>query len=1020
MFGHLVVKSAYSFQNSTILIPDLIKAAKARHLDVLALTDENNMYGTFEFYEACKKAGIKPIFGVEASININHEIYPFTLLAKDDHGYFDLVRIVSDINLSKSRSLPIRDLARYNEHLIIMIASDEGIVQRLILKEMEKEAEKYLRFFKDIFKNFYVCLCDHELALGDMMNKRLETLANLVHIPIVCANDVSYLNPQDALALDLLRASAKGETLSPNHQPKTTACYLKSEEEMMRSFSPEIIENTKELLNLCKASIPENNKNLPNYPVAEHVQKDLYLRKLCQVGLSKRFLHKQVPQKYIDRLNYELQIIHMMGFDDYFLIVWDYVRYAKVHGILVGPGRGSAAGSLVAYVLGITNIDPLKYDLLFERFLNPERVSMPDIDIDFEDDRRDEVVNYVIEKYGQDHVCQIVTFNTYGPRVALKDMGKVMDLPLPRLEMIAKMIPTGPKNKKTITEMYNTSASFQKAINENQTLRKIIGAISIIEHLPRNISMHAAGVVLSTRPLRESVPLVIGPSSMIMSQYSKDYIEKAGLLKMDFLGLRNLTMMAYIKKDIETHQHRTIDLNHLPLDDVKTYQMLSRADTFGVFQLESAGMRHLLRRMKPHAFNDIVDAIALYRPGPMENIPLYLERRQSHHVTYLVPALEPILSSTYGIIIYQEQIMQIAQVIAGFSLGKADVLRKAVSKKNAKTMAEMKEAFIQGSLKQGYSLKIATQIYDLIEKFANYGFNKSHSVAYAFVAYQLAYLKVHAPLYFFASILSNEGASANTKIHCIEEAKRYHVKILPPSINRSLNRFTVEEGGIRFALTSIKNVGYSGYKDIAKEREEHGPFNDFVDFLGRMSGRLNSKMIDSLISAGAFDDFGMSRAMLKGNLATLVEFSRLKMALAEVETPVLKDYEENRYQRLEEEKDVLGIYLSTHPMAYKKQKIAIPLTNLSDLEEHVNEVVDVMMMIDHVRVIVDKRAREMAFVEGSDDTSSQDFVIFASQYSTYKNSLERGKVIVANVRISMRDRLSLIINKVKEINEWKN
>lgn len=1016
MFGHLVVKSAYSFQNSTILIPDLIKEAKAKGLEALALTDQDNMYGTFEFYEACKKAGIKPILGVEASIAIHHEIYPFTLLAKDDHGYFDLVRIVSDINLSENHSLPIRDLARYSQHLVILLASDQGIVQRLILKEMEKEAEKYLRFFKEIFDSLYVCIADHHLALQRQMNKRLITLANLVGIPLVCANNVSYLHSQDAMALDLLRASASGGVLKGNHEPKTKECYLKSEEEMALLFSPEIMENTRELLKFCKAGIPENNKNLPNYPVDEGVEKDRYLRSLCQVGLSKRFAHQNIPQKYKERLDYELKIIHMMGFDDYFLIVWDYVRYAKVHGILVGPGRGSAAGSLVAYVLGITNIDPLKYDLLFERFLNPERVSMPDIDIDFEDDRRDEVVDYVINKYGQDHVCQIVTFNTYGPRVAIKDMGKVMGIPLPRLEMIAKMIPTGPKNKKTITQMYQNSASFQKLINENNALRKSIGAMSLIEHLPRNISMHAAGVVLSTRPLRESVPLVIGPSSMIMSQYSKDYIEKAGLLKMDFLGLRNLTMMAYIKKDIEIHQHQVIDLNAIPLNDQATYQMLSRADTFGVFQLESAGMRNLLRRMKPNCFNDIVDAIALYRPGPMENIPLYLERRAHQvRIDYLVPALEPILSSTYGIMIYQEQIMQIAQVIAGFSLGKADVLRKAVSKKNAKTMLEMKEAFILGAINNGYTKDVANKIYDLIEKFANYGFNKSHSVAYGFVAYQLAYLKVHAPLYFFASILSNDGASTNTKIHCIEEAKRYHVAILPPSINASINRFSVEEGGIRFALTAVKNVGYAGYKEIVSEREAHGPYQDFVDFLGRMSGRLNVKMIESLIMAGAFDEFGVSRAMLKGNLDTLLEYARLKFAIMDADKPVLKDVHENKYQRLEEEKEVLGLYLSTHPMTYMKEKISLPLTNLSEVEEHIGEDLDVMMMINRIRVIVDKRAREMAFVEGSDETGSGDFVIFASQYEKYKTNLERGHVIVAHIKVQMRDRLSLIINKVKEI-----
>ena len=812
MFGHLQVYSGYSFQQSTILIKDLVLAAKEKHLDALALTDKNNMFGAMEFSEACLQNGIKPILGMEASVLIDGQIYPFILLAIDDQGDFDLVHICCEVNLSSDRAIALDQLALYHEHLYVISGLEDGIVERHVAKEMEDEAIKYMRLFQKLFHDhYYIMLQNHHLKMQEKGNERMMSLARYVKVKVICSNEVRYLKKQDALAVDLLQASAQGITLDAQYEPLTQEKYLKDEREMERLFSPEIIEETRHVCTTCKATIPLNEKYLPTYPVPHQGKAVDYLRSLCHVGLKKRFQNQEIPVTYQKRLLYELKIIHEMGFDDYFLIVWDYVRWAKVQKIQVGPGRGSAAGSLVAYVLGITNIDPLRYDLLFERFLNPERVSMPDIDIDFQDDRRDEVIRYVIDKYGKDHAAQIVTFNTYGPRVAMKEMGKVMGVPLPRLELIAKMIPTSPKNKKTITQMYQSSAQFQSLINQDQRLKKIVGATSIIEHLPRNISTHAAGVILSKRILHEVVPLVVGPTSTLMCQYSKDYIETAGFLKMDFLALKNLTMLDYICKDIEQNQKIKIVLNEMPLDDQNTYRLISKADTFGVFQLESYGMRHLLRQMKPYCFDDIVAAIALFRPGPMENIPTYLKRRSHQEkVVYPLKELEPILKSTYGIMVYQEQMMQVAQKMAGFSLAKADILRKATSKKETELMHSMKEEFIAGCLKNGFSQEKAEEVFGLIEKFADYGFNKSHSVAYAYVAYQLAYLKANYPLYFFASILSNELSSENTKVHCIQECKAYHVRILPPSVNQSQARFMVEEGHIRYSLLAIKNVGYAG------------------------------------------------------------------------------------------------------------------------------------------------------------------------------------------------------------------
>lgn len=1023
MFGHLQIKSAYSFQESTILIKDLVQYAKTKHIQALALTDDDNMYGAYEFYEACQKASIKPILGVNASIRINDDITHLMLYARDDIGYKDLVRIVSDINLDEKKSITLKALSNYRDHLYIVSNEyEDRLIENAQKREetllthaqIEEPVLKYMRIMKQLFgTHYYIMITENGINGHSLRNKTLIKDAKFLDIPCIWGNDVRYLHSHDAFTLDLLQASKKGETLDKNHEPLTQERYLKTEKEIRELFQyyPDILKNTEEFIENCYGSIQKTKNGLPHFD-SPHQDSGGYLRHLCIKGLKQRFKNQIILDSYKERLLYELKTIHTMGYDDYFLIVFDYVQYAKKHHILVGPGRGSAAGSLVAYCLGITNIDPLKYDLLFERFLNPERISMPDIDVDFQDDRRDEVIQYVCHKYGQDHVAQIVAFSTYGPRVAIKDLGKVMGIPLPRLEMIAKMIPTDPKHRKSITEVYSTSASFQDMILKDPVLSRLIGPMSLVEYLPRNITMHAAGVVLSYEPLRDVVPLVKGPSDMVMSQYSKDYIEKTGLLKMDFLGLKNLTMIDYIVKDIERDLQKPISINQIPLDDERTYHLIAHGDTTGVFQLESSGMRSLLMKMQPHCFDDIVAAVALYRPGPMENIPRYLEgRRHRDHITYPVKELKPILESTYGTIIYQEQIMQIAQTIAGFSLGRADVLRKAVSKKDESMMAGMKEEFLEGALKKGYDKKIALELYQMIEKFANYGFNKSHSVAYGFMAYQLAYLKANYPLYFFAAILSNESGSISSKIRVIEESKRYGVKILPPSINASYSRFVVENGGIRYALVSIKNVGTAGYKLIAKEREK-GLFKDIYDFLGRMSStRLTSKMLESLIDAGAFDEFNSNRAYLRKNISLMMEY----VSLGVDEKPVFEDVRENKYERLEREREVLGLYVSTHPIVYVKQKLKHPVVNLVDVNRYVNRVIPVVCSLGNIRAIVDKKGRDMAFIEGHDETGQEEFVCFSNQYERYRNLLERGKIVEMNVRVQYRDRLSLIIQQIKEL-----
>lgn len=1016
MLGHLQVYSAYSFQNSTILIEDLCKKASDLHYEALALTDKDNMFGVMEFTRSCQKYGIKPIYGLEASVEIDHEIYPLLLLAKDTIGYFNLVKITSIISLSDNKAITLENLSRYQEHLFVLSACKEGIIERLLLKELESEVLKYLRLFKNSFKFFYVCLQNHGLAMQKKINERLSALALLENIPVCVSNEVRYLESKDAYTLELLQAFTKGVTLDINHELITDQLYLKSSYEMESSFDKKYIENTNYIVTMCNVTIPTHQMHLPKYPIPKNGNTSEYLCQLCIVGLKKRFKGENVDPKYLKRLKKELDVITKMGFDDYFLIVFDYVRYAKVNKILVGPGRGSAAGSLVAYVLGITNVDPLKYDLLFERFLNEERISLPDIDIDFQDDRRDEIVEYVTNKYGQEHVAQIVTFSTYGPKVAIKDLGKVLGVPLPKLELLAKNIPTSYKNRKSAKEVFETSYNFQSMVNKDPALRKIMPAVFMVEKLPRNISTHAAGVVLSSEPLDQIVPLVRGPNEGIITQYSKDYIEEVGLLKMDFLGLKNLTIIDYIIKDIEKNYQIKININEIDLHNKKTYQTISRGDTFGIFQLESPGMKNLLIKMQCDCLDDVIAAIALFRPGAMANIPSYIARKKGQEaITYPLECLKPILESTYGIIIYQEQVMQVARKVAGFSLAKADILRKAMSKKTASLMASMKTDFTNGGIANGFSEEETVKIFNLIEKFANYGFNKSHSVAYGYVAYWLAYLKANYPLEFFSALLSNEQGSDSSKINCIQEGKKYGVKLLPPSINYSIDRFKVEDGNIRFSLLAIKNVGYAGYKAIIEERKK-GLFKDIFDFISRMeTSKLNSKMIDSLIMAGAFDEFKLNRSTIKENLHKIIEYAKLKNSIGIEEPPILTIVKDNRIKVLEEEKLVLGVYLSMHPIALIKRNFDQRITNISELQNYINRPVQVIMALSRVKVIVDKKGEEMCFIEGYDETGNVDGVVFASSFQVLKRILIRGEIYLIEGKVNFRDKLSLVINQAKNI-----
>lgn len=1015
MFGHLQVYSGYSFQESTMLIKDIVSRAKMQGQRALALTDKDNLFGMVEFYKTCKKAGIKPILGMEASITVEDGIYPFVLLAKDTEGYFALCKISSKIQLEKQ--ITIEEVATYKEHLYLLTPGYQGLLERNLTKELYNETMRYLVMLKSLFQDhFYINLHHHNIAMQSVVNEHLFSFANMHHIKVVCSNQVSYLEKKDALALDLVHASKTGEHLDLKHEPITNEKYLKSTNEMESLFPKEIIQETISLILSIDADIPTNTLHLPKYPVPHQGSSQEYLKELCIMGLKKRFKGKKVPQEYILRLQNELRVISKMQYCDYFLIVWDYVKYAKSHGILVGPGRGSAAGSLVAYVLGITNCDPIEYQLLFERFLNEERVSMPDIDIDFQDDRREEVVKYVVEKYGHEHVAGIVTFNTYGPRVAIKDLGKVIGVPLPRLERLSSQVPTAYKIKKSALEMYQESASFQIEVDHDDHYRYIMPSVFLVERLPRNISQHAAGVILASEPLDELVPLVYGPSGFLMSQYSKDYIEEVGLLKMDFLGLKNLTVIDYILKAIEKNTGKRLNINEIPLDDRQVYEMIAAGDTFGVFQLESDGMKQLLRKMRVSCFEDIVAANALFRPGPMENIPHYLARKNGEEkIETLHPDLDDILKPTYGIMIYQEQIMQVAQRLAGFSLAKADILRKAISKKETALMDSLKLEFIDGAKKKGYSEQLALEVYDLIEKFANYGFNKSHSVAYAYVAYQMAYLKVHYPLEFFAALISSESGSTSSKLSLIQEGRKYGVSLLPPSINFSTNRFEVEDGNIRYALTAIKNVGEAVYREIDSIRKE-GLFKDIFDFFIRIyKHRITSKTIESLIDAGALDEFGFDRKMMKENINLLLDYAEVYQDLGIQDKPILKIVQDDYMERLENEKEVLGIYLSKHPLSFYREKMNLNTIAIYEYPRYIGKTVVSVLAIQRVKVIHDKRGQQMCFVTFYDENDSVDGVVFSQNYERYANILKKGAVCLVEAKVDRKTSLSLVVMQIKRL-----
>ncbi|WP_110927207.1 DNA polymerase III subunit alpha [Bacillus massiliglaciei] len=1035
MFTHLHVQSGYSLLTSTVKLDELIKKAKADGFTSLALCDRNVMYGSLYFYKLCKKQGIKPIIGMIADVlDEEEDAYPLILLAQNEEGYHNLLKISSAIQTKSKHGLPRKWLKAYAKGITAISPGAEGKIERLLADGETDTAAAESRFFQEIFSgNFYFSIQRLGAAGEEESISRTESLGRELEIGLVATNPVYYLHKQDALAQEVLLAVGNGEKLSDEARMRLPSgqYYLKSPEEMAGMFQdkPEAVKNTQVIAADCNLNIPFHRRLLPKYPVENGQSADGLLKEECLKGLRQR--RNDVPKIYMDRLEYELDVIRKMKFSDYFLIVWDFMKYARENGIMTGPGRGSAAGSLVAYVLRITDVDPIEHDLLFERFLNPERVSMPDIDIDFPDNRREEVIAYVSQKYGSLHVAQIITFGTMAAKGALRDTGRVFGLSPKEQEMVSKMIPG--RMGMTLMQAYKESERLQRFVQESEQHRNLFEIALKLEGLPRHTSTHAAGVVISDSPLTDLIPIQEGHEGLHLTQYPMDLLEEIGLLKMDFLGLRNLSLLEMILQNIRKRTGRRIVTADIPMDDQETLRLLGKGDTTGVFQFESEGIRKVLIKLKPNRFEDIVAVNALYRPGPMENIPSFIERKHGlAEIEYYHPALKDILEPTYGVIVYQEQIMQIASRLAGFSLGEADLLRRAVSKKKKEVLDEERNHFIQGAQKNGHSEKTASAIYDLIVRFANYGFNRSHAVAYSFIAYQLAYLKAHYRECFMAALLTSVIGNDVKVAQYVREAKRSGIHVLPPSINMSGFPFEAEKEGIRYSLASIKGIGGTVLKEIFRARREK-KFSDLFDFCLRVSGKIvNRKILEALVHAGAFDEFGEDRATLLASLDIALEHAELVSPdddlfdLLEDESFSIKP----KYHRVEPirpedqllfEKNVLGLYLSAHPVnSYRALFSYFGCLTIDEAMAKKELKALIGVYITGVKTIRTKKGEPMAFISMSDEDGELEGVVFPQVYKRFAEYLKNGEILMLQGSLEEKDdKVQLIVQEIYTADQLK-
>ncbi|WP_059171386.1 DNA polymerase III subunit alpha [Bacillus sp. FJAT-27445] len=1033
---HLQTYSAYSLLSSTASISSLVADARNKGFKALALTDRNVMYGSIEFYKECKKNGITPILGLTADVQSEREgagAFPLVLLAKNNTGFRNLLKISSAIQTVSREGIPLKWLRHYASGLIAITPGVEGEIEALVLEGKEKEARSSIQLYKEIFSgDFFLSLQNHGLEEERFLLGHLPELARKAEINVAAANSVYYLERGDALAHECLLAIRDGVKLQDEGRDRLSGeeYYLKTAAEMAELFAsiPESLENTLDIAKRCSVSIEFGQIHMPKYPLEGSIRPEQMLERLCFSGLNKRL--PDCGEEYAQRLRYELSIINKMNFNDYFLIVWDFMKFAREKSILTGPGRGSAAGSLVAFSLYITDVDPVEHGLLFERFLNPERISMPDIDIDFPDNRRDEVIEYVAGKYGELHVAQIATFGTLAAKASIRDVGRAFGLNSKELDSLSKAIPS--RNGITLKEARDESARLREFITESPFNQKLFDTAQKLEGLPRHTSTHAAGVVISEKPLVELVPIQAGHNNIYLTQYSMEHLEEIGLLKMDFLGLRNLSLIESIITSINRDGKRRIESRLIPLEDEKTYELLARGETTGIFQLESEGMRNVLTRLRPTRFDDIVAVNALYRPGPMENIPLFISRKHGHDlISYPHKDLGPILENTYGVIVYQEQIMQVASLMAGFSLGEADLLRRAVSKKIKEELDREREHFVGGAVKKGYDKRVANEVYDLIVRFANYGFNKSHAVAYSMISCQLAYLKAHFPVHFMAALLSTVIGNDLKIGQYIRELKTMGIPVFPPSINRSQYFFKAENEGVRFGLGGIKGIGYTAAKEIFQERNRK-PFTDLFDFCIRLPQKTaNRKTLETLVHSGCFDEFGKDRATLLATLDVAIEHAQLMSTGEDGQEGLFTDSEfmpAPKYMEVDSismenklalEKEVLGFYLSSHPLSiHEKELHAAGVYLLADLNPGPKQQAAGIYIIA-AKTIRTKKGEPMAFLTVSDASGEMEAVAFPDVYKKHTNLLNQGKMAVIEGKTEKREgKIQFIIRRAEEIENW--
>lgn len=1050
-FTHLHVHTEYSLLDGASRIDDLVSRAAELNMDSLAITDHGVMYGVIDFYNACKKKGIKPIIGMEAYVApksiyetaTQRDYAHLILLCKNEKGYKNLMKLSSIAFVDGFYYKPRIDydlLEKYHEGLIVLSACLAGDIPQYLLNEQYDEAKKLALRLKGVFgDDFYIELQNHGIPEQQTVLPRLNALAAQLSIKTVATNDIHYVNRDDAEAQDALLCIQTGHFVDETNRMKMEAeeFYLKSEAEMLKKFGgyEEALANTAEVAAKCDLEIELGGRHLPEFAPPDGMGHEEYLRKLCAEGMLRRF-GPNPGREYAERLEYEIGVISRMGFVDYFLIVWDFIHYAKTHGIPVGPGRGSGAASIVAYTLDITDLDPLKYNLLFERFLNPERITMPDIDVDFCYERRQEVIDYVVRKYGADHVAQIITFGTMAARAVVRDVGRVLRIPYNEVDKIAKLIPQ--MLKITLSQALEMVPELKELYDSSETYKKLIDLSLKLEGLPRHASTHAAGVVISSSPTMELVPLQRNEDS-ITTQFPMGTLEALGMLKMDFLGLRTLTVIHDCCEFVKKRGVPAPDFSSMGFDDGNVYDLISSGDTIGIFQLESAGMTNFMMQMKPGCFEDVIAGIALFRPGPMEQIPRYLAGKQdASSVTYLHEKLKPILSATYGCMVYQEQVMQIVRDLAGYSYGRSDLIRRAMSKKKHDVMEKERVNFINGieengvitvpgAVRNGIPEPVANKIFDEMTDFASYAFNKAHAACYAVVAYRTAYLKYYFPVEMMTALINSFIGSSEKIADYIYYCRKRGIKILPPDINRSEPHFTVENGAIRFGLVAIRNVGEEAMAEMLREREKNGEFKDFSDFLMRTEG-VNKRMVEGLIKAGCFDGMGLTRLWLVQNYedemnSAAAEKKRLESGqislfdifaseptVSRASAPISRE-EFSVKDLLAMEKEALGIYISGHPLMEFESTIRMmgaDCKRLSDADGNSglrdNDRVTFAGILGGIRTRQVKSGNGiMAYGVVEDMTGQVEFAAFPAVYSKYRELFTDEAPLKITGRLSMRE-----------------